>query len=152
MYIKYNVRNILLCIICIAMSFSMLGMYVDECSVKAESSVCSDSSKTTYLETSEYNSFFNKEVISIESIQSTETIFYILSNIKNSITAKFGINRVKGYIESLIMVLSYADIVSLVALTLFAVNKLRQNSFHLIISRYIQNKDGKKEVLSHIAC
>ena len=83
-------------------------------------------------------------------IQVVKSVYSIMSNIKNSIKNQSVTGRLKVFFESLIAALYSAEIISLFALILFSTGKLRQKSVHLIISNFIQNKDGKKKNLTYV--
>lgn len=144
MHINSKYKFIIILFMCIAMSFSLVGMSVGE---SGYSHSFADEINFHSADNAHIN---NDEEVSIMEIQIVKSVCSIMSNIKNSIKNQSVTGRLKVFFESLIAVLYSAEIVSLFALILFSAGKLRQKSVHLIISNFIQNKDGKKKTLTYV--
>ena len=144
MHINSKYKFIIILFMCIAMSFSLVGMSVGD---SGYSHSFADEINFHSADNAHIN---NDEEVSIMEIQIVKSVCSIMSNIKNSIKNQSVTGRLKVFFESLIAVLYSAEIVSLFALILFSAGKLRQKSVHLIISNFIQNKDGKKKTLTYV--
>ncbi|MBQ2406713.1 MAG: hypothetical protein II312_08625 [Lachnospiraceae bacterium] len=144
MYVKKIYKVIIIFFMCIAMSFSLVGMSAGE---MGYSHSFADEINLNSADMAHIN---NDETISVMEIQVVKSVFSIMSNIKNSVKNQSVTGRLKVCFESLIAALYSAEIISLSALALFSVNRLRQKSVHLIISNFIQNKDGKKKNLTYV--
>ena len=144
MHINKKYKFIIIFFMCIAMSFSLVGMSADEIGY---SHSFADEINLNSADNAHIN---NDEEVSIMEIQVVKSVCSIMSNIKNSVKNQSATGRLKVFFESLIAALYSAEIISLFALILFSTGKLRQKSVHLIISNFIQNKDGKKKTLTYV--